>query len=30
VSGFLKKPYTGEKLAEAVRGIIGKRSAAVV
>ena len=30
VSGFLKKPYTGERLAEAVRGILGKRAAAVV
>jgi len=30
VSGFLKKPYTGERLAEAVRGILGKRAAAGV
>jgi CheY-like chemotaxis protein len=30
VSGFLKKPYTGESLANAVRGILGRRSAAGV
>ena len=30
VSGFLKKPYTAERLAEAVRGILGKRAAAGV
>ena len=29
VSGFLKKPYTGEELAEAVRHALGRRSAAV-
>ena len=28
VSGFLKKPYTGEALAKTVRGILGRRSAA--
>jgi CheY-like chemotaxis protein len=28
VSGFVKKPFTGEALAKIVRGILGKRASA--